>query len=167
MLKPFWTLPKKVVFTILLAVLAFWLFGCCPSVSTTSHGETDTAYLQQLFAIYNDQYFNNHLPKVPKIDTENGGPDMADSWCDDEQGTSCHISFNLHYTAAPRTSQAVLLHEMCHIKVWSKDLAKNKPAMMSESEYFHGHLWRSCMLSLDSEGAFREINIDYYQEELH
>ena len=170
----FWTTPKKVVLVVILAVLSSWLLGCQRSkekfvplpAPTASNGDTDAAYLERLYETYNDQYFGNRLTRTPIIDVENEGPDMADSWCDNQDGTGCHISFDLHYTAAPRTAQSVLLHEMCHIKTWSFYADKKVPPGSDYSRLFHGKEWRGCMLSLDAQGAFREINIDYYYENL-
>lgn len=164
----FWTLGKKMAVTIILAIFVWWLFGCSRPQKLAMEGDhdIDAIYLQRLYASYNEQYFGNRLTKTPKIDIENGGPDMADTWCDNEDGTGCHISFYMHYSAAPRVAQSVLLHEMCHVKTWSKSLDKDRPVMVELQTFAHGTPWRSCMLGLDAEGAFREINIDFYTEKV-
>ena len=170
-MKPFWTTWKKIVFTIALAVLFWALLGCSQpyhetvieiATPATSNGDTDAAFLQHAYASYNDQLFGNHLTKTPKIDVDLHNSDMANTTCDDD-GTNCTLSFNLKYVAAPRAAQAVLLHEMCHIKVWSKHLSNEHDA---GSEFYHDRSWRTCMLGLDAQGAFRQINIDYYHEEI-
>ncbi len=171
--KKFWTIPMKIALTIALAVLFFWLFGCsCPQeinvvylpVPLSASGDTDVQFLQSSYRNFNEQYFNNHLDKNTKISVELGGENMADTWCDNDDGTGCTIKFNLHYVASPRVGQSTLLHEMCHVKIWSKNLPQNRPEFTDQQHYDHGRLWRTCMLNLDSQGAFREINIDYYRE---
>lgn len=172
MSKKFWTVWKQIAFTIMLAILAVVLFGCSPPsekfvdvpLPSASNGETDAAYLQHLYEIYNEQYFQNHLDKAPKINIELTGNNMADTWCDNPDGTGCAIRFNMHYVAAPRVGQTTILHEMCHIKVWPQTFA-NQPLLPS-TVYDHGRSWRSCMLALDMQGAFRQINIDFYNEEV-
>jgi hypothetical protein len=170
----FWTLPKKIAFTVALGVIAWMLFGCgsrdkffpTPLPSTTG-GDTDAMYLQHLYATYNEQYFQNRLTLTPVITVDLTGPNEADTGCDGNDGTGCTIRFNLHYTAAPRTAQSVLLHEMCHIKVWKTHVSTDSFPPDPASEFYHDRSWRSCMLSLDAEGAFRVINIDYYREDVH
>jgi len=173
-MKPFWTTWKKVVFTIALAV-AFWLlFGCSghsrdtiveTAAPTSSNGDTDAVFLRHTYTSYNEQLFGNHLTKTPKIDVDLHNNDMADTTCENDDGTDCTLSFNLRYVAAPRAAQTVLLHEMCHIKLWSKHLAPSGEHDAG-SEFYHDRSWRACMLSLDASGAFRQINIDYYHEEM-
>ena len=163
------TVKDIIILTILLAVLTSLLFGCSSpepvSISEPSpvNGDTDVTYLKQLYKTYNEEFFNNHLPKDTEITTELGGvDDMANTWCKKDDGTACKIQFNLHYVAAPRSAQATLLHEMCHVRVWSKVLPDARPAIIDQNVYYHGRTWRSCMLAVDAAGAFRQINIDYY-----
>ena len=168
----FWTTPKKIVLTIVLAVIASWLFGCNsqPQYSAGSiyvdvappAGDTDEPYLQRLYAGYNDLYFDNKLPKDTQFFNTLGGSNMADTVCDD-LGQNCIMRFNPHYTAAPRTAESTMLHEMCHVKVWTRLLDSNRPAMQDQKEYAHSKPWQSCMLILDTEGALRRNQIDYYQ----
>lgn len=164
--KKFWTLPKKIAFTIALAILIWALFGCARSIhvdESVGSADTDAAFLQREYASYNDQLFGNHLTKTPKIDTDLHSDSMADTTCVND-GTNCTLSFNLHYVAAPRIADIVLLHEMCHIKLWSKHMPPPGESPNSGSEFYHDRSWRACMLSLDLNGAFRNINIDYYHE---
>jgi hypothetical protein len=171
--KKFWTVPKKVILVIMLAIWASWMFGGSHPLDKSidlpkpmaSNGDIDTAYLQKLYVIYNDQYFDNRLTKTPEINVELNSEDMADTQCDDS-AADCEIRFNLHYTAAPRVAQQALLHEMCHIRNWSKNLPQDRPAFMDQKAYDHNRGWRTCMLALDAAGAFRQINIDYYREEV-
>lgn len=173
----FWTNPKKVALVVILAVIVSILFGCAAPISTdkvfnmpiptSANGDTDAAYLQHLYETYNEQYFNNHLTRIPKIDVDNHtARNEADTGCDDD-AIECTISFNLHFTAAPRTAQSVLLHEMCHIKVWKSHVTHDRFPPDPASEFYHDRSWRSCMLALDAAGAFRVINIDFYREDIH
>lgn len=169
--KVFWTTPKKIAITILLALLASALFGCA-SVSeqavrfpprTENNGDTDLDFLKKSYSAYNSGYFNDKLSKNTRISYDLGGLDMADTACDNN-GDYCVMRFNPHYVAAPRVANGVMLHEMCHIKTWTKSLEADRPAMQDKSRYDHNKSWRSCMLELDMHDAFREINIDYYTE---
>lgn len=172
--KTFWTTPKKIALTVVLAVMVWLAFGCSqPSekffqhaIPATANGETDAAYLQHMYAIFNDQYFHNRLTQTPVINTELTGDDMAETVCNNNDGTACKMSFNLHFTASPRVAEGVMLHEMCHVKVWPSHIYVGDFPPASGSEFYHDRVWRACMLSLDTQGAFRVINIDYYQEKM-
>jgi SprT-like family len=173
----FWTTPKKIAFTIILAVAVWYMFGCAnhphdiyvdiPAPTTSNH-DTDAAYLQHLYETYNEQYFGSHLTLTPKITVvDETNTYMADTECKGDDGTDCTLTFNLHYVAAPRTAQSTLLHEMCHIKVWNKHLVKGAFPPDPGSEFYHDRSWRACMLGVDAAGAFRQINIDFYHEDIH
>lgn len=165
----FWTLPKKIALTIMLAIIAWMLFGCSDDkffehpIPTSANGDTDVTYLERLYATYNEQYFQKRLPLSVKIDIDNHTTNIADTVCN-QQATDCSISFNMKYAAAPRVAEAVMLHELCHIKLWEKHVSHDVFPPSSGSEFYHDSSWRSCMLSLDAQGAFRIINIDYYRE---
>ena|SRR5208337_305062 len=153
----------KILLAIVLAFLVSWLFGCgkqdCPvSAPSSTTGETDTAYLERVYRTYNDGYFQNRLTQTPKIDMDES-QNMATTIC--KEDGSCFMHFNFHYVAAPRVARYVMLHEMCHIKTWDKDMQKIGG---NWEQVDHGKVWRSCMLQLDAEGAFREILIDNYEE---
>lgn len=122
-----------------------------PTVAVTE------AYLKKLYAIDNETFFQNKLLKNPSIDLLEEH-DMASTMC--HENGSCELKFNLRYVAAPRVAMFTMLHEQCHIKTWGKDLDT------LGQEIAHGKLWRSCMLQLDMQGAFREIIIDNYSEGL-
>jgi hypothetical protein len=172
------TTREKVLLTILLACLCSWLFGCSrePSMESAGSiviiqansevvmGDVDEAYLQKIYGAFNDLYFDNKLPKDTKITLSLGNPGrMAETGCVNDNGTNCTIDFNQHHVTAARTAETTMLHEMCHIKVWSKTLDKNRPPMDDQQAYDHSRAWQGCMLDLDTMGAFRRTNIDYYQ----
>lgn len=162
------TTREKVLITILLAVIASWLFGCCryqehfveaPSI-TSGDGLPDAAYFQRAYEIYNDAYFQNRLPKVIHIDVlEPNDKFMASTMCD-ERGLVCDMHFNLKYVAAHRVADITLKHEMCHIDKWMRDMDS------LGVQVDHGKNWRSCMLQLDMQGAFRQDLIDGYWENM-
>ena len=149
---------NKVLLTIFLAIIYWCLFGCGGQEITQSSApvvssDTTEDYLKQDFDIFNQAYFQNRLQK-PQIDFDLQGEFMATTWCHDD-GTACVMRFNKRYLPAKRVSDSTILHEMCHEKVWARELGIE-----------HGKLWRSCMLQLDSTGAFRLILIDNYREDL-
>jgi hypothetical protein len=138
----------KIVLTIILAALCVAIFGCASP--QTSRGEINLQYLRDTYASYNELYFHNRLKPA---EIEIGDSDyMATTLCGNG-GADCRIRFNPRYTLAPRVASITMLHEMCHVKYWGEDTD-------------HGKLWRSCMLQLDAVGAFREILIDNYSEDL-
>ncbi len=152
---------KKALITIALAVLAWWLFGCgggpeLPSTPTVANDAVTVDYLEKLYATDNEEFFRNKLPKNPRIDLLEEQY-MASTVCSDD-GKDCVVKFNLKYVAARRVADFTILHEMCHIKTWGKDVDD------FGQEIVHGKLWRSCMLQIDQRGAFREILIDNYRE---
>lgn len=165
----FWTTPKKIILTILLAVLWFQIFSCSarqadPLPSTMpSDSDATVPMAFSIYTEYNQQYFQDRLPHDIEIKTTDTPHTMAETGCNDE-GQDCSIAINLKYVAAPRELRSALVHEMCHIKEWKKTLLSDKPENMDKDEWDHGRAWRACMLEADLHGVFREINIDYYHE---
>jgi len=167
------TTREKILLTILLGALCSWLFGCgkskqiesknepCVSVPSSTKGTTDVPFLLKKYAIYNDAYFQNKL-KTPMIDMFEENPaNMADTMCEGflpSGGVGCKMHFSSTFTLAPRVADLTLLHEMCHIKMWMKDMDS------FGQQVEHGTNWRACMVQLDTEGAFRQILIDNYTE---
>ena len=119
---------------------------------------TTLAWLQKIYPILNESYFDNKLPKDVKIDMLETEPNyMASTTCEDD-GTGCTIHFNYKYVISPRHAELVMLHEGCHIAtynehVWGAD----------GQEVMHGPRWRTCMLKVDIQGANRYILIDGYR----
>lgn len=157
------TTREKVWIAIILAVIFWTVFGCsCPKHDhwvdlppTSTEGVTDQKFLESLYTVDNEGYFQNRLLHTTEIVTFDDPliKKMAYTQCDDEV-TYCTISFNLAYSLAGRTAAYTMLHEQCHIKTWGKE------------GNGHGKVWRSCMLQLDSQGAFRELLIDNYSEDM-
>jgi hypothetical protein len=109
--------------------------------------DTSLFLLNSWYAQYNDEYFDNKLPKaIIDLNLRNGH--MAETSYPDFK--TFHITFDPHYIAAHRTARFTLLHEMCHVRTWGDD--------------DHGPRWRTCMLGIDQQGGFRNIIIDKYQE---
>lgn len=107
--------------------------------------------LQATYDSFNEEYFNNSLPKNAVVDYGEYDDDfMATTQV--ISGNRFHIALNESYTGGARNARLTLLHEQCHIKTWGQDRDQ------------HGKLWRSCMLQLDMAGAFREQLIDGYRE---
>lgn len=152
----------KVLLAVALAVLTVWLFGCgqenIPAPAADSSHDVSVGFLQHLYSVYNDGYFQNKLTKAPVIDMLETNPNfMASTMCQDG---SCVIHFNKHFTAAHRVARFTMLHEMCHVKTWDTEVD------VFGGQVLHGKSWRACMISLDTRGAFREIIIDNYTEGL-
>lgn len=97
---------------------------------------------------YNEEYFNDELPTNTVVDYGGHDDDFIATTSSLTDGR-LHIAMNEKYTSAPRTAHLYLLHEMCHVKTW-------------DEKEEHGKRWRTCMLVLDFEGAFKEILIDGY-----
>lgn len=120
-----------------------------------------TMYIWNVFyRVDNEGYFHNHLTRVPVINTYEDDPAIMASTMCNEIGV-CTIRFNLKYITSQRVAELIMLHEMCHVKTWNQENLMFGGKM---TQVFHGRMWRSCMLSLDAEGAFREIIIDNYSE---
>ncbi len=81
--------------------------------------------------------------------------EMATTWC---TKSGCILSFNPKYVLAPRVADSTMLHEMCHLKLWDKEVDTKG------TQVYHGKMWQNCMLQLDAQGIFREIIIDNYRE---
>ena len=150
---------KKLFIVLALVLCGWWMLGCGSNEKRAATSilvpEVTTAYLKNLYAIDNERYFQNSLPKDPDIDmTEKLY--MASTVCEDG---SCVLKFNPRYTSAFRIADFTMLHEQCHIKTWGMEIDP-----ITKKEVVHGKVWRSCMLQLDAAGAFREIIIDNYSE---
>jgi len=102
------------------------------------------------YADYNSGYFQDKLPKNVIIDYDEH--EYLASTMLTNNGRF-RISFNKDYASSPRVAHLFLLHEMCHIKTWDE----------WDNLSDHGPHWRSCMLVLDFDNAFRRELIDGYE----
>jgi len=119
--------------------------------------DTTLAWLQGIYPLFNDAYFENKLPQDVEIDLLEHDPNsMATTDCT-SSNKNCKIHFNYKYVVAPRNAELTMLHEMCHIPTFDEHVpgASGQVAL-------HGPHWRICMLKLDIQGAFRYILIDGY-----
>lgn len=101
---------------------------------------------------YNQQFFGNKLPENTTVDYSEADGAMARTTL--FNSGRYHIGLNRKYSSANRTARLMVLHEMCHIKYFSE---------ADEKGLDHGPLWRSCMLTIELQGANRAILIDRYQ----
>jgi hypothetical protein len=154
---------KKLFIVLALVLCGWWMLGCgsespTPSVATVPVAvipEVDISYLTNLYAEDNERYFQNRLPKDPSIVIlDKKDRNMATSSCQED---GCVLEFNIRYTAAFRVAAFTMLHEQCHIKTGTQEKQINPT---TGKPFVHGKVWRTCMLQLDAQGAFREIIID-------
>lgn len=111
--------------------------------------------LDKWFEGTNSEFFDEKLPKDTVIDWGEYDNDRMGSTTILPDGRF-HIAFNEKYCLATRVAHLVLLHEECHVFTFS-EIKKNDPA----SE--HGPRWRTCMLNLYQQGAFKSDLIDGYK----
>lgn len=137
----------KVIIVILLAIVCFELtqrYGV-PSPS----GQTSN--LDNTYRSLNSQYFQDRLPADTIVDwSETGSTNMATTFRMSDG--RFHIALNERYLKAERVLALTMLHEQCHIKNFQE----------AEAGQEHGPRWRTCMLELDLQGAFRNQLIDGY-----
>ncbi len=100
---------------------------------------------------YNSEYFGDKLPKNVIIDWSEYNPDRMGSTSTLPDGRF-HIALNGTYCLADRTAHMVLLHEDCHVFTFSE--------ITRDPKSEHGPKWRTCMLNLYQQGAFKKDLID-------
>lgn len=137
---------------ILIAVAAALVYFYCQQrfmapCSTRSDLPKD---LDKYYSQYNSEFFNDTLPRDVVIDWGEYNTDRLASTSKLSDGRF-HIAFNEQYTSAGRVARLVLLHEQCHIATWS------------EQPLEHGPRWRTCMLNLYQQGAFKADLIDGHE----
>ena len=145
------TMRWKIFITIVLAALTFWITQVksdrAQLCAVPVRGNLHAVYVE-----FNGQYFNNRLPKNIVIDYSEAGDFMATTMLMTDG--RYHIAFNEKYVTAKRVERETLLHEMCHVRTFAEnDLLTGN----------HGPRWRTCMLNLDLQGAFRRELIDFYE----
>lgn len=142
----------KIVLTIAAAVV-YWMIVQTFLDSTrhvSAFGMT-VEQLQNQYAVDNDRFFDDKLPKKVVIDYGETNPQYMATTAFREN--EFHISLNPTFARAERVDKYLLLHEACHMDTWSEGVE-------------HGPDWRVCMLKIDAQGGFREIFIDEYQEKM-
>jgi hypothetical protein len=102
--------------------------------------------LDTWYRAYNSEYFNDNLPKDAVLDWGEYDPDRMASTSRLPDGRF-HVAFNEKYCLAGRVMHIVLLHEQCHIQTFSEKTD-------------HGPRWRTCMLNLYQQDAFKKDLID-------
>lgn len=149
-----WENRWRLLLTVVLAVLWALLWDFFPGVNLhrepAKAGAVSQSSLKKSYQNYNAQYFEDKLPKDSAIDYDLSDPNFMATTMLASDG-KFHLSFNRYYITADRVADLIMLHEMCHIKNWDDG---------------HGRKWRSCMINLDLQGAFREELIDSYTEKM-
>lgn len=141
----------KVLIVVALAAFYFYL-SQHRSAHTPSRSEIQ---LKKLYDMNNEQYFGHRLPTDAVVDWGEAD-DKYMATTDVMSDGRFHVAFNENWTRGDQTVEFVMLHEMCHVKLWDGTTKGTE----------HGPRWRACMLELDSAGAFREIFINEYQEKM-
>jgi hypothetical protein len=140
---------SKVLIVILLAGLYFVLIQhlSAPAVAKVDLPKD----LDKLYAADNSEYFDDRLPRNTVIDWgEYDGTRMAStSVLPDGR---FHIAFNKKYCLSERVVRIVLKHEECHIATFSE--------ITRDAKTEHGPRWRTCMLNLYQQNAFKKDLID-------
>jgi predicted SprT family Zn-dependent metalloprotease len=147
----------KILLVVLLASLYFIVVQRYGVPARAGQGVSQKVF-DDTYRNFNEQYFNNRLPKDPIIDYAESGPNLATT--DLLPSKQFHIAFNEKYTQSERVVRQIMLHEQCHIKAWASNGNWTLEDYQTE---FHGKKWRACMLQLDMQGAFRREMIDYYE----
>lgn len=138
---------SKVLIVILLAGLYFALSQHL-SAPTRANLPKD---LDKQYQIYNSEFFNDKLPRDTVVDWGEYNSDRMGSTTILPDGRF-HIAFNERYCLADRTVHLVMLHEDCHIQTFSE--------ITRDPKSEHGPRWRTCMLNLYQQGAFKRDLID-------
>lgn len=142
--------------TKLLIIIALAAFYFYLTQHRGAHAPSRTQQeLKNLYDMNNERYFGHKLPTDTVVDWgESDDKYMATT--DKMSDGRFHVAFNGNWTRGDQTTEFVMLHEMCHVKLWDG----------TQKGTEHGPKWRACMLELDSMGAFREILINEYKENL-
>lgn len=104
--------------------------------------------LDELNEGFNSEYFDEKLPDNIVIDWGEYDENKMGSTNVLKDGRF-HIALNAKYSAAYRTAALILLHEDCHVLTWTE-----------EPKVMHGPRWKTCMLNLYQQGAFKPFLID-------
>jgi len=105
----------------------------------------DVSQLELSYRIYNEEYFDNRLPREVIIywDASLGVDELGvTSRSQSTEQFVVRLSLNLQFSEA--LTRMVLLHEMVHIKLWGVTRG-------------HGQPFQDEMLSLAKKGAFQNL----------
>jgi hypothetical protein len=136
----------KILITILLALL--WC-AFLQGQDTALTNNQKQALLQEAYAENNDDFFLGQLPKDARIEwtaglrNENGHRAMGLTIMN-EQGQFI-IKIDRESNAVMRVAKFTLIHEECHVKLWTKEFDD------------HGFKFQSCMLDIAARGGFHDL----------
>ena len=146
----------KILIVIVAALLYFIAEQrLAPKTSDYTPHQSD---LELAYKDFNQMYFRDRLPKDVVIDFAESNMMATTAKMSDGR---FHIAFNERYNQSIRQARETELHEMCHIATWRALSEMTSEEILTNQ---HGRRWRSCMLQLDMQGAFRREIIDYYEE---
>lgn len=143
---------------VLLSLISCFILG---ALATSSHAKRPLPNIEKIYAEYNVLYFDDKLPKDAVVDWGEPSDDYMAS-VEVMSNGKFHVAFNDYFSTADRVARLIMLHEQCHIATNdAKDFVTSDGIAIHDS---HGKAWRTCMLGLDNQGAFRDILIDNYEE---
>lgn len=132
----------KIIIIIFFAMLAVQLFGA----------QSDAA-LRANFEYFNEQWFDNKLPKDVLVHYSDLTVEKEMGVTDLYANGAYVIRIDRKTNPIQKTADFTLLHEMCHVKIgMSSDLTIGKQGLDT-----HGPLFQSCMLDLAGRGAFKDL----------
>lgn len=147
---------RQVILLEIIVLIVIGLVGVSLPAHRSAHALPGSPHnLDKVYQEFNTEYFQDSLPKNVIVDFSETDGNMATT--NKLADGKFRISFNKKYITAQRIAREIMLHEQCHIKAWGN---------LTEEDWeteSHGKKWRTCMLNLDIEGAFRRELIDYYQ----
>lgn len=129
---------KRILLAILLSVLLAF-----PAKSQSSKE------LKDWYNSFNTSFFDSKLPRNVFINRRVSNDNLAITH---NVGDTFVITFSTSFQLGDIYSQAVLLHEMCHVATWD-EVRKGQE---------HGPQWRVCMFKLKYAGAFDYLLIEAY-----
>lgn len=104
--------------------------------------------LQYMYEVYNEEYFDNKLPKDTKVIYTTPIPDAMAQGETFKIGDSYVIWIDAHYDNSMGVASETELHEMCHVKL---------PWDIPDGIDGHGPKFQACMHNLADQGAFEGL----------
>ena len=127
----------------MLIVLAFWSF--LHAHPRAAQANVTQSRLQNDYALFNGAWFGGKLPDDTSVvyDQVPDGRDVVGltNW----DGTRFVIYIVPRYNLAQSTADETVLHEMCHVFTWNREVID------------HGPRFQQCMLDLADDGALAHI----------